>query len=107
MFARMLEFNFKTQYKHELVKTVREEILPILRKQTGFFDVLWLQGETVSNKFFAICLWTSKAEAERYEREYFPEVKNILEPFLAIPLNVNSYTVDMSFSEAIVHAFAA
>lgn len=107
MFARMLEFNFKPEYKQELVKKVREEVLPILRKQTGFFDLLWLEGENEPKKFFAITLWTSKMDAEWYEREYLPKAKCILEPFLTAPPNATWYAVDMSFSEAIVQAFVA
>lgn len=107
MFARTFEFNFKSEYKHELLKKVREEVLPILRKQTGFFDVLWLEATNEPQKFVAITLWTSKLDAERYDKDYFAKVKYILEPFLASPLNTNWYNVEMSFSEAIVGAFAA
>ena len=107
MFARMLEFNFRTEYKRELLKKAHEEVLPILRKQTGFFDVLWFQAENEPNKFVAISLWTTKADAERYDTTYFPKVRHILEPFLTAPPNLKWYNVDTTFSEAIVGAFAA
>ncbi len=36
MFARIVEFLPKMEKKDELIKVVRNEVLPILKKQTGF-----------------------------------------------------------------------
>jgi hypothetical protein len=40
MFARIVEFIPKLEKKEELVKVIRTEVLPILKKQTGFLEVL-------------------------------------------------------------------
>lgn len=40
MFARIVEFIPKLEKKEELVKVIRNEVLPLLNKQTGFMEVL-------------------------------------------------------------------
>jgi hypothetical protein len=40
MFARIVEFTPKLEKKEELVKVIRSEVLPILKKQTGFMEIL-------------------------------------------------------------------
>ena len=40
MFARILEFNPKTEKRDELIQTIRQEILPIMKKQPGFLELL-------------------------------------------------------------------
>ena len=49
MFARMLEFNIKAEKKNESVKLVQADVLPILKKQTGFLEILPFFGEIVSD----------------------------------------------------------
>ncbi len=74
MFARIVEFIPKLEKKEELVNVNRNEILPILKKQTGFMELLPFFPETETEKVIAITLWTEKRNAERYEREVFPKV---------------------------------
>ena len=40
MFARILDFEIKLEKKEEFIKVVKNEILPILKKQVGFLDIL-------------------------------------------------------------------
>ena len=40
MFARILDFEVKLEKKEEFVKVVKNEIVPILVKQTGFLEIL-------------------------------------------------------------------
>ena len=40
MFARIVEFIPKVEKKAELIKVLRNKILPILKKQPGFLEVL-------------------------------------------------------------------
>jgi hypothetical protein len=88
MFIRFLEFTLKPGKKVELVKKIKEEILPILNKNNGFFDLLPWEVETESTKFHAVSLWHEKKDAEKYEKEYFAKVKQIVEPFPTAPVMV-------------------
>jgi quinol monooxygenase YgiN len=102
MFVRFLEFTVKPEKKVELVKKMKAEILPILKKYNGFFDVLPWEVETEPTKFYAISLWYDKKEAEKYEREYFPKVKEIFAPFLTAPLIVKWGKVETSIPEKVI-----
>jgi hypothetical protein len=40
MFARILEFEIKMEKKEEFINLFKKEVLPILKKQAGFLEVL-------------------------------------------------------------------
>jgi hypothetical protein len=94
MFARFLEMTVKPNKKTELMRKVKEEILPILKTYNGFFVLIPLDVETEPTKFYAISLWQEKLDAEKYEKENFPKVKTIVEPFLTMPVVVKLCNVD-------------
>jgi len=107
MFARILEITPKLEKKDDLIKTIRQEILPILRKQPGFLEVLPFVPEITKEKMIAITLWTEKREAVKYGEEVFPKVEQILRPFLAVPLEVKTYTVETTLCKHFVEALTA
>jgi hypothetical protein len=45
MFARIVEFIPRMEMKEELVKKIRKEVLPILKKEHGFLEILPLFPE--------------------------------------------------------------
>ncbi|PYX60867.1 MAG: hypothetical protein DMG73_05390 [Acidobacteria bacterium] len=45
MFARIVEFIPDFEKKEELIKTLRNQVLPILKKQSGFLEILPLFPE--------------------------------------------------------------
>ena len=94
MFARLLEMTVKPEMKPELIRKMREEAIPILKKYNGFVDVIPLEVETEPTKFYAISLWHGKSDAEKYERENFTKVKTIYEPCLTMPIVVRPCKVD-------------
>lgn len=104
MFARILEVTPKLEKKDELIKTIRQEILPILKNQPGFLEVLPFVPEIAKEKMVAITLWTEKRYAEKYVNEVFPRVEQILQPFLAIPVTVKAYTVETTLCQHFVEA---
>jgi len=107
MFARIVEFTPRMEMKDELVKKVRNEILPILKKQDGFLEILPFFPENKIEKVVAITLWDEKARAERYERDTYPKVQAILKPYLLGPVVVKPYAVETTLCEHFVEALAA
>lgn len=99
MFARILEFVPKMEKKGEFVKVLKNEVVPILKKQTGFLEILPFFPETKTEKVINISLWTEKTHAERYEREVFPKVEEIVRPYLTTPITVKLYTLETSVCE--------
>ena len=94
MFARLLEMTIKPEKRPELIKKTKDEILPILKKHMHFVDLIPMEPETDPTKFYAISLWHDKRDAEKFEREDFPKVKAILEPFLTMPIVVKLCTIE-------------
>ncbi len=108
MFARMLELEIKTEKQDEFVKFVKNEVLPILKKQIGFLEILPLVPEkTADKKLITISLWAGKADAERYEREAYGRVYDLLRPYLATPIKERNFLVESALCQHFVDALAA
>jgi hypothetical protein len=77
MFARRISMNLKPNSTTQLTERLEKEVIPLLRKQTGFQDEITFvnPGET---KAFGISLWANKENAETYNRGAYPEVTRIL-----------------------------
>jgi heme-degrading monooxygenase HmoA len=108
MFARILNFEVKPEKKEEFVNVVKNQIVPILKKQIGFLEVLPFFPEGVTEeKMVTISLWATKSDAARYEREYYPRALEILKPYLNSPVIVKHYKLEASVCERFVEALAA
>jgi quinol monooxygenase YgiN len=107
MFARILEFVPKLEKKEEFINVMKKEVLPILKKQTGFLDILPFMPELKDEKMITISLWMERAHLERYEREALPKVQEILKPYLKTPITWKVYTLETTLCEHFVHALAA
>ena len=108
MFARILDFELKTDKKDEFVKTMKNQVLPILKKQTGFQEILPFFPEKMrEQKVITISLWATKQDADRYERETYPKVYDILKPFMTTPVEVNYNVLETTLCEHFVETMAA
>jgi heme-degrading monooxygenase HmoA len=107
MFARIVEFIPKLEKKEEFVKVVRNEVLPILKKQPGFLEILPFEPETKTEKMITITLWAEKRDAERYEREAYSKVEGIVKPYLTTPVTCKHYNVETSICQHFVEALTA
>jgi len=108
MFARILDFEVKPEKKEDFVKVLKNEVLPILKKQTGFQEILPFFPEKMrEEKVINISLWRTKSDAERYEREFYPKVLDMLKAFLTTPVNVHYHNLETTLCEHFVEALAA
>lgn len=107
MFARIVEFVPKMDKKDEFLKTLKHEVLPILKKQTGFLEILPFWPEMKNEKTVHITLWMERKDAERYERDVFPRVEEIMRPYLTTPITWKLYNVETTLCEHFVNALAA
>ena len=107
MFVRICEVNFQPEKKAELIKILREKIVPMLEKYEGFLDEIALDLDTHPRKFYAISLWRDERDAEKYHKECFPKIYDMLEPFLLAPISVKHGTIDETISKKFVAAVAA
>lgn len=73
MYAREVSMTLKANSGVEFTRTIEKDILPLLRKQTGFADELTFlapEGKTAR----AISFWDRKESADNYARDAYPQV---------------------------------
>jgi len=107
MFAHMVEFVPKMAKQEEFLKALKNEVLPILKKQTGFLEILPFFPEVNSEKARFVSLWTERKYFERYEREWLPKVEEIVMPYLGTPITYQFYTLETALCEHFAKAVAA
>jgi quinol monooxygenase YgiN len=108
MFARILYFEVKPEKKEELVRAVKNQVVPILKQQVGFLEILpFFPEKAREGKAVNISLWSTKSDAERYERETYARVADILKPYLTAPVVVNHYNLETTICEHFVTALTA
>ncbi len=107
MFTRVVEITCKSGKAKELSSTINEKVLPILKKQTGFVDEAVLVSDTESTRILGLSFWNSKEDAERYHREHFPKIQEMLKPLLETAPVVRTFDVHTSTTHRIAPGKAA
>jgi len=77
MFARTVSIHLKSNMLSDYNRTFEKDILPLLRKQKGFRDEITLSNPS-SLDAIAISLWETRADAEAYNTNTYPEVLKTL-----------------------------
>jgi heme-degrading monooxygenase HmoA len=103
MFTRIVEVTTKSEKAKELSNTINDKVLPILKKQTGFVDETVLVSDVEPNRVLAISFWNTKEDSERYHREQYPAIHEMIRPHLDAEPVVRTFNVDSST----VHKVAA
>ena len=75
MFARHVSMLLNPNSVPEFTKTIEQEILPLLRKQKGFQDLITF---VAGREAIGISLWDQKENAEAYNSGTYPEVLKAL-----------------------------
>jgi len=110
MFAHAVEYIPKVQKKDELMKTVRQEVLPILRKQPGFLELLPLIPENENDRYLSVALWTDIGQAEKFVKsDAFTKIEQKLKVFLDTPTSytIKNFHVETSVCEHLVDTLTA
>lgn len=81
MFARKVAARLKPNSLTEFTNLMECEILPWLRKQEGFLDLITLAAPD-GLEVAAISFWDHKADAQAYHGSGYPQVLEILEKLL-------------------------
>jgi hypothetical protein len=81
MFARNVSLRLKPNTLSEFTRIFDKEVIPMLRKQSGFRDeiIFAVPGDL---DVVAISLWDTKEYAEAYKSAGYPEVLKILDKVL-------------------------
>jgi len=92
MFARKVSMHLKPNGARDFQQKITSEVIPLLRKQTGFLDeitFLYPSGKEVH----AFSLWETAECAEAYNRVAYPEVIKILSSAVEGTPRVQTYEV--------------
>jgi hypothetical protein len=73
MYSRNVSMHLKANRAGEFTRTLEKDVLPLLRKQTGFKDEISFV-DAGRSEAVAISLWDRKEDAETYGRETYPQV---------------------------------
>src|SRR5450755_1604544 len=103
MFARNVTFHLKSNTHSDYTRILENDVLPLLRKQKGFKDELTLSNSN-SHEVIAISLWDSKANADAYNNNHYPEVLRILAKMIEGTPKVNTFETVTSTLHSLVAA---
>lgn len=103
MFVRVVEINAKNGKGRELAQTVNDKVLSLLKNHTGFVDEIILTSEGNPDRMLALSFWKTREDAERYNREGFNHVNDIIRNQIEATPQVRTFDVATST----VHRIAA
>ncbi len=105
MFARVLEFHVKREKKTDFIQVHKARILPVLRREIGFLEILPLIPVNMEEgKVLILTLWANQTDAENYDKEIFPLIADLLKPMLTAPIALKEYHLESSLCEQLVEA---
>ena len=107
MFTRLVELRAKFGKARELSNVLNEKVVPILQNQPGFVDEIVLVSATEPDRVLGLSFWHAEADAERYNREHFKRVSDILSPLIEGAPKVQTFNVDTALSHGIAKGKAA
>ena len=95
MFTRHVSMKLKANVAPEFNRVIENEILPLLRKQTGFRDEITFVAPERSEAV-AISIWETKENCENYNRTGYPEVLKIVSKFVEGTSKVDTFELTSS-----------
>lgn len=95
MFSRIVQCNLKQNRLDEARQALSSEVIPNLRKQPGFIDVVEsLDAQT--GQFVCMTLWRTREDADRYGDTEFNRIAPKLREFTTNEPTVNTLQVETS-----------
>ena len=107
MFTRTVEVTPKSGKARELATVINDRVLSILKKQAGFVDETVLVSDSEPDRVLAISFWNKKEDAERYQREQYPAIHQMVRHLLEAEPVIRTFNVDSSTTHRIAPGKAA
>ena len=96
-FARNVHFQIKNGKEQEFAGLFEKDVLPMLRKQSGFQEEVTLVNPKGAH---AISLWDDRKSAETYQTATYPQVLAKLTPVIEGTPTVETYETATSYARA-------
>jgi len=92
MFARRVYVRLKPDSVAQFTQKLETEIIPVLRKQSGFQDEITFVSPG-GKEAFALSLWERAEDAEAYNRDSYPGVARIMSTMIEGSPQVETFEV--------------
>jgi heme-degrading monooxygenase HmoA len=79
MFTRVVKMTCKSGQANQACKNINDKVLPILKKQQGFVDLIVLASTTDPDHVWAQSYWNTREDAERYNRDQYPTIREMIQ----------------------------
>ncbi len=96
-FARNVTFHIKDGKEKEFTNLFEKEVVPMLRKQSGFLEEVTLVNP---KNAIGISLWDNRQSAETYQTALYPQVLAKLSPVIDGTPKVDIYETASSYTRA-------
>jgi heme-degrading monooxygenase HmoA len=96
MFARIVDFVSSRGKTRILNEIIQNKLLPTLRVQPGFLDEMVLESDVEPDRFLTLTFWKTREQAELYNQERYPAVKEVLLASLETDPVVRTFNVARS-----------
>jgi heme-degrading monooxygenase HmoA len=107
MFARIVDFVSSRGKTGILNETIQNKVLPTLRVQPGFVDEIVLESDVEPDRFLTLTFWKTREQAELYNQQTYPAVKEVLLASLETDPVVRTFNVARSTTRNIATGRAA
>jgi len=101
MFARVVESQSTVGRSEQVARKLNNDVLPIVQKQPGFVDFLALSDKTTAERLVCVRFWTSREDAEEYNRQHYDTITEFLKPILESPPTFETFAVNASTAHRI------
>ena len=95
MYARRVSMKLKPNSSVEFTQRLEKDVIPMLRKQSGFRDEITFVAPGGTDAF-GVSLWDNKESADAYNRGPYGEVTKILANVVSGTPRVDTYEVSNS-----------
>ena len=94
MFARALELTTRPGKLREVIRTLREALMPMLDAQPGFVEEFILASDAEPDRVVFLTLWTHHQRAEWFYRHHYSKIRRKLEPLLEFEPVIRTFSVE-------------
>lgn len=82
MFTSVVECILRPHERDHFDEVLRGRILRNPRKDSGFVELLAIASDARGERTFAVTVWRTRADADRYEKAHLAELVSILKPLV-------------------------
>jgi len=93
MFVRQVTAHFKPDTFDLFNRRLENDVIPLLKKQKGFRDELSFFDKE-NDEAVAMSFWDTKQDAEKYQRDIYPQISKKMEETIKGTPEVRSFEVN-------------